>query len=38
MPQSNVDREIDKSVTPPSRKEITSFRAEVGSQVSGLFL
>ena len=38
MPQLKVEREIERSLTSPSRKEITSLRALSGWQASGLSL
>ena len=36
MPQSNVEREIDRSVSPRDTNETTSLRAEAGCTKSGL--
>ena len=38
MPQSNVEREIERSLTSPSKNEITSLRAEAGSHAPGFDL
>ena len=35
MPQSNVDRDIDWSLSPRLTKEMTSFRADAGRMKSG---